>query len=122
VEKWLFSVTLHHGGTFSSTAIEIIKWVKFFAVAQAKVTHITASEKTPKGVIPSSLCEISQNASRKKTLLQGLLQIRVAIFKKKSFPETLFNFPSVTPRVRLDDPIFLCCYLKKSPGAKSWQP
>jgi hypothetical protein len=28
------------GGTFSSTAIEIIKWVKFFAVAQAKVSHI----------------------------------------------------------------------------------
>jgi hypothetical protein len=25
-----------------------------------------ASEKTPKGVIPPSLCEISQNASRKK--------------------------------------------------------
>jgi hypothetical protein len=44
------------------------------AVAQAKVTHILrpgkASEKTPKGVIPPSLCEISQNASRreKKTL------------------------------------------------------
>jgi hypothetical protein len=51
------------GGTFSSTAIEIVKWVKKFAVAQAKVTHILrpgkASEKTPKGVIP-------QNASRKK--------------------------------------------------------
>jgi hypothetical protein len=28
------------GGTFSSTAIEIIKWVKKFAVAQAKVSHI----------------------------------------------------------------------------------
>jgi hypothetical protein len=58
------------GGTFSSTAIEIIKWVKKFAVAQAKVTHILrpgkASEKTPKGVIPPSLCEILQNASRKK--------------------------------------------------------
>jgi hypothetical protein len=26
-------------GTFSSTAIEIIKWVEKFAVAQAKVTH-----------------------------------------------------------------------------------
>jgi hypothetical protein len=53
-----------------STAIEIIKWVKKNAVAQAKVTHILrpgkASEKTPKGVIPPSLCEISQNASRKK--------------------------------------------------------
>jgi hypothetical protein len=50
--------------------IEIIKWVKKFAVAQAKVTHILrpgkASEKTPKGVIPPSLCEISQNASREK--------------------------------------------------------
>jgi hypothetical protein len=35
------------------------------------VTHILrpgkASEKTPKGVIPPSLREISQNASRKKT-------------------------------------------------------
>jgi hypothetical protein len=62
------------GGTFSSTAIEIIKRVKFFAVAQAKVTHILrpgkASEKTPKGVIPPSLCEISQNASRKKKHIQ----------------------------------------------------
>jgi hypothetical protein len=41
------------------------------AVAQAKVAHILrpgkASEKTPKGVIPPSLCEISQKASRKKT-------------------------------------------------------
>jgi hypothetical protein len=33
VEKWLFSVTLLRG-TFSSTAIEIIKWVKKFAVAK----------------------------------------------------------------------------------------
>jgi hypothetical protein len=66
VEKWLFSVTLRQGGTFSSTAIEIIKWVKKIAVAQAKVTHILrpgkASVKTLKGVIPPSLCEISQNA------------------------------------------------------------
>jgi hypothetical protein len=58
------------GGTFSSTAIEIIKWVKKFAVVQAKVSHILRpgkpSEKTLKGVIPPSLCEISQNASRKK--------------------------------------------------------
>jgi hypothetical protein len=58
------------GGTFSSTAIEIIKWVNKFAVAQAKVSHNLrpgkASEKTPKGVIPLSLCEISQNASKKK--------------------------------------------------------
>jgi hypothetical protein len=55
-----------------STAIEIIKWVKFFAVEQAKVTHILrsgkASEKTPKGVIPPSLCEILQNALRKKNI------------------------------------------------------
>jgi hypothetical protein len=28
------------GGTFSSTAIEIIKWVIKFAVAQAKSSHI----------------------------------------------------------------------------------
>jgi hypothetical protein len=46
--------------------------VKKIAVAQAKVTHILrpgkASEKTPKGVIPLSLCEISQNASRKKNV------------------------------------------------------
>jgi hypothetical protein len=34
VEKWLFSVTLCQGGTFSSTAIEIIKWVKKVAVAK----------------------------------------------------------------------------------------
>jgi hypothetical protein len=58
------------GGMFSSTAIDIIKWVKEFAVVQAKVTQILrpgkAWEKTPKGVIPPSLCEISQNASRKK--------------------------------------------------------
>jgi hypothetical protein len=57
------------GGTFSSTEIEIIKWVKKIAVAQAKVTHILrpgkASEKTQKGVIPPSLCEILQNASKK---------------------------------------------------------
>jgi hypothetical protein len=50
---------------FSSTAIEIIKWVKKFAVAQAKVPE-KALEKTPKEVIPPRLCEISQNASRKK--------------------------------------------------------
>jgi hypothetical protein len=34
------------GGTFSSTAIEIIKWVKKFAVAKAKVTHILRPGKT----------------------------------------------------------------------------
>jgi hypothetical protein len=72
VEKWLFSLTLRQGGTFSSTAIEIIKRANEFAVAQAKLTYIwrpgKASEKTPTGVIPPSLCEISQNASRKKIL------------------------------------------------------
>jgi hypothetical protein len=61
------------GGTFSSTAIEIIKWVKKIAVAQAKVAHILrpgkASEKTPKGDIPPSLCEISQNASRREEVI-----------------------------------------------------
>jgi hypothetical protein len=34
VEKWLFSVTSASGGTFSCTAIEIIKWVKKVAVAK----------------------------------------------------------------------------------------
>jgi hypothetical protein len=29
------------GGTFSSNAFEIIKWVEFFAVVQAKVSHIS---------------------------------------------------------------------------------
>jgi hypothetical protein len=28
------------GGIFLSTAVEVIKWVKFFTVAQAKVSHI----------------------------------------------------------------------------------
>jgi hypothetical protein len=39
VEKWLFSKNPASGGTFSSTAIEIIKWVDIFAVAQATVSH-----------------------------------------------------------------------------------
>jgi hypothetical protein len=73
------------GGTFSSTAIEIIKWVKNFAVAQANVTHILrpgkASEKTPKGVIPPSLCEISQNASRKKKVLKLRIDFLFATFE-----------------------------------------
>jgi hypothetical protein len=73
VEKVALFCNPASGGKFSSPAIEIIKWVKNFAVAQAKVTHILrpgkASGKTPKGVIPTSLCEISQNASRKKTRL-----------------------------------------------------
>jgi hypothetical protein len=34
------------GGTFSSTAIEIIKRVDKFAVAQAKVSHILRPENT----------------------------------------------------------------------------
>jgi hypothetical protein len=80
-EKWLFSVTLRHaGGTFSSTAIEIIKWVKKIDVVQAKVSHILrpgkASEKTPKGINPPSLCEILQNASRKEK--HNLISCRVA--------------------------------------------
>jgi hypothetical protein len=73
VEKVALFCNPASGGTFSSTAIEIITWVKKIAVAQAKVTHILrpgkASEKTPKGVIPPSLCEISQNASREKVHL-----------------------------------------------------
>jgi hypothetical protein len=67
------------GGTFSSTAIEIIKWVKNFAVAQAKVTHILrpgkALEKTPKGVIQPNMCEILQNASRKKNVPASVLEV-----------------------------------------------
>jgi hypothetical protein len=39
VGKCLFSVTLRQGAS-SRALIEIIKWVKKFAVAQAKVTHI----------------------------------------------------------------------------------
>jgi hypothetical protein len=69
VEKVALFCNPASGGTFSSNAFEIINRLKF-AVAQAKVTHILspgkASEKTPKGVILPSLCEISQNASRKK--------------------------------------------------------
>jgi hypothetical protein len=40
VEKVALFCNPASGGTFSSTAIEIIKWVNFFAVAQAKVSHI----------------------------------------------------------------------------------
>jgi hypothetical protein len=51
-----------------------------------------ASEKTPKGVIPPSLCEISQNASRKKIpLLLSYLKsaARATMSKlKKSFSES----------------------------------
>jgi hypothetical protein len=40
VEKVSLFCNPASGGTFSSTAIEIIKWGKFFAVAHAKVSHI----------------------------------------------------------------------------------
>jgi hypothetical protein len=40
VEKVALFCNPASGGTFSSTAIEIIKWVNKFAVAQAKVSHI----------------------------------------------------------------------------------
>jgi hypothetical protein len=90
------------GGTFSSTAIEIIKWVEKIAVAQAEVTHILrpgkASEKTPKGVIPLSLCEILQNASREKKR-QFLAQKKVekrCFFYRTSAIELCAN-PSESP-------------------------
>jgi hypothetical protein len=69
------------GGTFSSTAIEILKWANFFVVAQGKVSHILrpgkASEKTPKELIPPSLSEISQNATRIKGGFQGILGLEL---------------------------------------------
>jgi hypothetical protein len=40
VEKVALFCNPASGGTFSSTAIEIIKWIIKFAVAQAKVSHI----------------------------------------------------------------------------------
>jgi hypothetical protein len=40
VEKVALFCNPASGGTFSSTASEIIKWVKKIAVAQAKVSHI----------------------------------------------------------------------------------
>jgi hypothetical protein len=40
VEKLALFYNPASGSTFSSTAIEIIKWVKKIAVAQAKVSHI----------------------------------------------------------------------------------
>jgi hypothetical protein len=40
VEKMALSCNPASGGMFSSTLIEIIKWVTNFAVAQAKVSHI----------------------------------------------------------------------------------
>jgi hypothetical protein len=66
VEKVALFCNPGSGGTFSGTAIEIIRWVEKFAVGQAKVPHILRpgkkSEKTPKEVIPPSLYEILQNA------------------------------------------------------------
>jgi hypothetical protein len=46
VEKVALFFNPASGGTFSSTAIEIIKWVNFFAVAQAKVSHILRPRNT----------------------------------------------------------------------------
>jgi hypothetical protein len=40
VEKVALFYNSAYGGTYSSTAIKIIKWVNQFAVAQAKVSHI----------------------------------------------------------------------------------
>jgi hypothetical protein len=40
VEKVALFCNPASGGTFSSTAIEIIKWVNKITVAQAKVSHI----------------------------------------------------------------------------------
>jgi hypothetical protein len=40
VEKVALFFNPASGGTFSSTTIEIIKWVKNIALAQAKVSHI----------------------------------------------------------------------------------
>jgi hypothetical protein len=46
VEKVALFCKPASGGTFSSTAIEIIKWVKQFAVAQTKVSHILRTGNT----------------------------------------------------------------------------
>jgi hypothetical protein len=45
VEKVALFCNPASGGTFSSTAIEIIKWVEKIAVAQAKVSHILRPKK-----------------------------------------------------------------------------
>jgi hypothetical protein len=51
VEKVLFFCNPPSGGTFSSTAIEIIKWVKKIAVAQAKVfPHLEACFRVGRGM------------------------------------------------------------------------
>jgi hypothetical protein len=46
VEKVALFCNPASGGTFASTAIEIMKWVKKFAVAQAKVSHIFRPRNT----------------------------------------------------------------------------
>jgi hypothetical protein len=46
VEKVALFCNPASGGMFSSTAIYIIKWVKFFAVAQAMVSHISRPGNT----------------------------------------------------------------------------
>jgi hypothetical protein len=46
VEKVALFCNPASGGTFSSTAIEIIKWFKKIAVAQAKVSYILRSGNT----------------------------------------------------------------------------
>jgi hypothetical protein len=46
VEKVALFCNPASGGTFSSTAIEIIKWVKKIAFAQAKVSHISRPGNT----------------------------------------------------------------------------
>jgi hypothetical protein len=77
---------------FPSIAIEIIKWVKKIAVAQAKVAHILrpgkASEKTPKGVIPPNLCEILQNTSRKKNAIGMYIVQQAALYTSIIFLDT----------------------------------
>jgi hypothetical protein len=37
---WLFSETLRQGAHSQALQLKIIKWVKFFAKAQAKVSYI----------------------------------------------------------------------------------
>jgi hypothetical protein len=46
VEKVALLCNPASGGTFSSTAIEIIKWVEKFAVAQTQVFHISRPGNT----------------------------------------------------------------------------
>jgi hypothetical protein len=46
VEKMALLCNPASGGTFSSTVIEIKKWVEKIAVAQAKVSHILRPRNT----------------------------------------------------------------------------